>query len=91
MRGNPASAHSERPDRSLERSVNQAAKAPSDRGRALNAKQVAAEILGGHVSESWVRRNLRHLSTRLGHSTVVWFEGHLIPWLDSQQFAREER
>jgi predicted DNA-binding transcriptional regulator AlpA len=45
---------------------------PPDRGRLLDAKQVAA-MVGGSVSQAWVRRNLPH-KVVLGHRTVRWFE-----------------
>jgi len=58
---------------------------PPDRGRLMTAEQVAADLLHGTVSESWVRRNVEAGRVRLGHSTVRWFENDVRVWLESQR------
>jgi predicted DNA-binding transcriptional regulator AlpA len=57
---------------------------PTNRGRLLNAAQVAAELLGGTVSPAWVRR---HVPAKLvlGHSTVRWFETDVQAWLEARR------
>lgn len=57
---------------------------PVPRGRLLSAEQVATELLGGAVSEAWVRRHLPH-GVRLGHSTVRWFEVDVQAWLEARR------
>ena len=52
---------------------------PPNRGRLLNAQQVAELI--GNVSAVWVRRNVPHKLT-LSHSTVRWFECDVLDWLE---------
>ncbi len=59
---------------------------PPNRGRMLSAKQVAADVFNGTVSESWVRRNLPG-KIRLGHSTVVWWELDVRHWLEARSVA----
>ncbi len=58
--------------------------APPDRGRLLTAAQVAADLLGGTVAPSWVRRHVPE-KISLGHSTVRWFEADVRAWLDSRR------
>jgi predicted DNA-binding transcriptional regulator AlpA len=57
---------------------------PPDRGRLLTAAQVAAELLGGTVSPSWVRR---HVTPKvvLGHSTVRWYAADVQVWLEARR------
>ena len=55
---------------------------PRDRGRLLDAQQVA-DIIGG-VSETWVRRNVPN-KLNLGHSTKRWFEADVMDWLNSRR------
>jgi len=57
---------------------------PPDRGRLLTAAQVAAELLGGTVSPSWVRRHVPHKLT-LGHSTCRWYELDVREWLETRR------
>jgi predicted DNA-binding transcriptional regulator AlpA len=54
---------------------------PPDRGQLLTARE-AAELIGGGVSEAWVRRNAPHKVT-LGHRTVMWYEADVRAWLES--------
>lgn len=58
---------------------------PPDRGRLLTPEQVAA-LIGGEVSESWVRRHVPH-KIRLGHSTCRWYENDVRGWLESRRGA----
>lgn len=55
-----------------------------DGGRLMNARQIADEILGGHVSPEWVRRNVPGKIT-LGHSTVMWHEDEVWEWVNSRR------
>lgn len=57
--------------------------APAGRGRALTADQVAAEIFGGAVTARWVKRYFRAGRDRIGHRTVVWWEGPARAWRDT--------
>ena len=59
---------------------------PLDRGRLMNAKQVAAELFNGQVSAAWVRRNLPGKIV-LGHSTVVWREYDVRDWITQRGSA----
>jgi len=58
--------------------------APPDRGRLLTASQVAAELLGGTVTPSWV---LQHIPGKLtlGHRTIRWYEQDVRGWLESRR------
>lgn len=56
--------------------------APPNRGRLLNAAEVA-DLIGG-VSDAWVRRNVPH-KVELGHSTVRWFKDDVLSWLESRR------
>lgn len=53
---------------------------PPDRGRLLDARQVASEILNDPKKEAWVRRNVPKKIT-LGRSTVRWYEYDVRDWL----------
>lgn len=55
-------------------------RAPPARGRLLTAEAVAA-LIGG-VSPSWVRRTVPG-KLRLGHSTVRWYEGDVLQWIEA--------
>lgn len=58
------------------------------RGRMLRAADVAEEVFSGAVSEWWVRRNVAPTKRiRLGHSTVVWYEGDVRAWLQQRGAA----
>ena len=60
---------------------------PVSRGRLLNARQVAAGVFEGLVSESWIRRNLPH-KIKLGDSkqaAVMWYEGDARAYLDAHR------
>ena len=57
---------------------------PVARGRLLTAEQVAAELLQGSVSPSWVRRHMPH-SVRLGHSTVRWWSDDVLAELERRR------
>ena len=63
---------------------------PTNRGRLLNAAQVATELLGGTVSSAWVRR---HVPAKLvlGHSTVRWFETDVRAWLEARRTSASVR
>ncbi len=56
---------------------------PPDRGRLLSAAQVAAEVMGGHVSPLWVLRNVPG-KVRLGHVKRAWWEYDVRRWLEQR-------
>jgi len=60
---------------------------PPNRGRLLDAGQVA-ELIGGSkpVSEAWVKRTVP-AKVRLGHSTVRWYELDVLAWLEERREA----
>ena len=58
----------------------------AERGRLLNASQVAALVFNDKVSPAWVRRTVPGKIT-LGHSTVRWYEIDVQSWVQSQQKA----
>jgi predicted DNA-binding transcriptional regulator AlpA len=50
--------------------------------RLLSAREIAADLFGGTVSEQWVKRSVapdRRL--RLGHSTLRWWRSDVQAWL----------
>ena len=55
---------------------------PDDRGRLLNAEQIADLI--GDVSASWVRRSVPG-KLDLGHSTKRWWEADVLAWINSRR------
>ncbi len=55
---------------------------PEDRGRMLDAQQVA-DLIGG-VKASWVRRNMPG-KLNLGHSTKRWWEADVLGWIQSRR------
>ena len=55
---------------------------PRNRGRVMNAQQVAHEVFDDLVSPEWVRRNLPNKIT-MGHSTVWWHEFDVIEYIHS--------
>jgi predicted DNA-binding transcriptional regulator AlpA len=53
-----------------------------NRGRFMRPRDVHS-ILGGAVSEWWIRRNVAPTKkVRLGHSTTGWWESDVRAWLD---------
>ncbi|UCG88820.1 MAG: hypothetical protein JSW71_09910 [Gemmatimonadota bacterium] len=66
----------------VERVVESPVAPPPDRGRLLNAAEVA-DLIGG-VSAAWVRRNVPY-KVPLGHSTVRWFKDDVLSWLESRR------
>ena len=49
--------------------------------RLLSAREIAADVFGGTVSEQWVKRTVapdRRL--RLGHSTLRWWRSDVQAW-----------
>ncbi len=63
-----------RPDKTVE--------PPPNRGRLMNAEDIAGQLLGGSRSPCWVRRNVPGKMT-MGHRTVFWWEYEVISWIDS--------
>lgn len=59
---------------------------PENRGRLLNAAQVAAIVFNDTVSPAWVRRTVPG-KIILGHSTVRWYEFDVYSWVAQQQEA----
>ncbi len=55
---------------------------PPDRGRLMNAEDIAGKLLGGHVKACWVRRHVPGKMT-MGHRTVFWWEFEVIEWINS--------
>lgn len=55
-----------------------------DRGRLLDATEVASGLFGGHVTPQWVRRHVEP-RVRLGHRTVLWYEADVRAWIDHQR------
>ena len=50
--------------------------------RLLSARQIAAELFGGTVSEQWVKRTVApNRRLRLGHSTLRWWRSDIQAWL----------
>jgi hypothetical protein len=58
--------------------------APPDRGRLLDADQVAVEVFSGQVTPHWVKRNLRAGRVKIGARTVRWWEHEARGWLNRQ-------
>jgi hypothetical protein len=54
---------------------------PPDRGRLLDAEEIAREIFYGKVSARWVRRHVTAGKVKLGHVTVMWWEIPVRDWL----------
>jgi len=54
----------------------------TNRGRLMEAQDIAAEIFRGKRSAEWVRRNLPNKIT-LGHSTVMWYEADVWDYIHS--------
>ncbi|MCH7875556.1 MAG: hypothetical protein IH965_09695 [Gemmatimonadetes bacterium] len=53
-------------------------------GRLLTAEKVAAELFGGGVSTSWVRRNVPH-RVKFGdtkQAPVLWYEADVRAWVE---------
>ena len=61
---------------------------PEERGRLLDAEQVA-ELIGG-VKAPWVRRNVPG-KLNLGHSTKRWWEADVLAWIQSRREDRGDR
>lgn len=61
----------------------QVRQAPSSRGRALTAEQVAEEIFSGAVTAQWVKRYFRPGRDKIGHRTVIWWEVPAKAWRDT--------
>ena len=57
---------------------------PDNRGRLLNAAQVAEVVFNKTVSTAWVRRMVPGKIV-LGHSTVRWYELDVLAWVRSRQ------
>lgn len=57
---------------------------PENRGRLLNAAQVAEVVFSKTVSTAWVRRMVPGKIV-LGHSTVRWYELDVLAWVRSRQ------
>ena len=60
----------------------EAVEPPPDRGRLMDAKDIAEQLFGGHVKAEWVRRYVPGKMT-MGHRTVFWWEDEVIAWIDS--------
>jgi len=55
--------------------------APPDRGRLLDADEVAREIFCGKVTARWVTRNVQAGKVKLGHVKRAWWEADVRSWL----------
>ena len=55
---------------------------PPDRGRLMDAKDIAGQLFGGRRTACWVRRHVPGKMTQ-GHRTVFWWEYEVIAWIDS--------
>lgn len=56
---------------------------PADRGRLLNAAEVAALLFAGKVSKKWVFANVPHyLRHRVGR-LVLYYEGEVRVWMET--------
>ena len=62
----------------------EAVEPPPDRGRLMDAREVAGQLFGGHVKAEWVRRHVPGKMTT-GHRTVFWWEYEVISWIDSNK------
>ncbi len=62
----------------------EAVEPPPDRGRLMDAREVAGQLFGGHVKAEWVRRQVPGKMTT-GHRTVFWWEFEVISWIDSNK------
>ena len=59
-----------------------------DRGRLLDAREIAREIFRETVSPDWVKRNVApDRKLRLGHSTVRWWENDVLTWINQRGTA----
>lgn len=57
---------------------------PPDRGRLLDAAQVADSLFGGRVKPRWV---LEHIpcKVRFGHRTVFYYEADVRAWIEGHR------
>lgn len=55
----------------------------AERGRLMNAGQVATEVLGGHVSKKWVFANVPQQYRHKVGRTVLFYEGEIRAWLET--------
>ena len=62
----------------------EAVEPPPDRGRLMDAKDIAGQLFRGRVKAEWVRRHVPGKMTT-GHRTVFWWEYEVISWLDSRK------
>ena len=61
----------------------------ADRGRLMNAMQVATIVFNGGRSAQWVRRTVApEKKVRLGHSTLLWWECDVLEWIDRQSSSK---
>lgn len=64
------------------------AETASERGRLLDAKQIAEEVFSGTVSPEWVKRTVApKRRIRLGHSTLRWYEADVRAWIEGHRQA----
>jgi hypothetical protein len=59
-------------------------KRPADRGRLMTPTQVAKDKFAGAVTARWVRMHVRP-KVRLGHSTVMFYEGDVDAWIATRR------
>ncbi len=65
--------------------VNSGPSSPS-RGRLFTAAEIRKNILGGAVSEWWIRRHVApQAKITLGRSTVVWYEHDVYTWIEERK------
>ena len=57
---------------------------PVNRGRLMDAAQVAADIFSGSVSAQWVIRHVQAGRVKLGHCTVRFWEHPVRAWLEQR-------
>ena len=62
----------------------EAVEPPPNRGRLMDAREVAGQLFGGHIKAEWVRRHVPGKMTA-GHRTVFWWEFEVISWIDSNK------
>ena len=55
---------------------------PPDRGKLMDAKDIASDVYRGRVTACWVRRHVPGKMTQ-GHRTVIWWQYEVLQWIDS--------
>lgn len=61
---------------------------PADRGRQMNAVEVAREIIGDRVAPKWVLQRMREISWKVGRERL-WYENEARAWYED--FVEQQR